>query len=201
MMSNLDASGASNRQVRQKQARDDWHRLCETIEQAQGDELAKTSRQRFAFIRTYQVYGSRYKGLVTKLKHAADSGDFGFFQERGVPSDVLDWRLAEQLLRDWNDIVTEKKRRLAEIYQLQYGEPLEEAVRTDEDAFQLSSAQPLHETDALLLLSGRGKPSGVDAELESLRGELAQLRLEFEGLSKYVRQEIASLSARVAEKK
>lgn len=200
-MNTPEASGASNRSSKQKQARDEWHRLCDAIEKAQGEELAKTCRQRFAFIRTYQVYGSRYDGLVTRLKRAVDSGDFEFFQERGVPSDVLDWRLAEQLLRDWNDIVTEKKRRLAEIYQLQYGEPLEEAVRTDEDAFQLSSAQPLHEMDALLLLSGRGRPSGVDAELEALRGELSQLRAEFDGLSNYVRQEIASLAARMAERK
>ncbi|MCA9264141.1 MAG: hypothetical protein KDA60_09855 [Planctomycetales bacterium] len=183
---------STTKSERQRAAREEWRRLCDALENAQGEELVRTCRNRYQLIKTYKLYGSKFDQIVSDLKKAADKGDFSFFRERGVPTSIMDWRFAQELLQVWKTKIQDKKRQVEQIYNLQYGEPLPAAMRTDEEAFKLDSVEPLHTMDALMQLSGMSQPDSDD-QIKALRDEVHRLRSDLVALSEFVKSELTSI--------
>jgi hypothetical protein len=178
---------------RQKQSRSEWRQLCETLESAQGDELIRNSLDKYQLIRTYRIYGNGFDRLASSLRRAATQGHYDFFRERGMPQNVLTTSFVEVLLEDWKRAIAAKKRRVAEIFRFKYGEDIAHWMVTPDDSARLGTAQPLHDADALLCLTGRSRP-GVDfQELQHLRSEVEQLHEQVTALRTMVEAQAEQL--------
>jgi hypothetical protein len=174
-------------------ARKEWVRLCGTLESAQGDELSKQCRDPYQFARTYQQYGARFDEIAHGVQQAVRRGDTTFFRERGVPSDMINDSFTKLLLADWLDCIKTKKQKVAEVFQLKFQQAVEHFIQAEVNTSKLNTARPLHESDALLQLSGRSQPIVNLQDISDLRTEMQQLRQQLEELTLYVKTELTSL--------
>lgn len=183
--------------VRQQQCRSEWRQLCETLEAAQGDELCRTCRDKYQFIKTYRVYGRDLERFVIALKKSATVGQYQFFCDRGVPRDVLTPTFVEWLLEDWKSVIDAKRRHVAEVYRFKFNENIDTCIVTGEDSARLSGAESMHTNDALHHLTGMAQPAISFRDVESLRAEIQDLRDKFDQLSGSLQAEMANLKQRL----
>jgi len=176
-----------------KSARQEWVRLCGTLEAAQGDELSKHCRDPYQFARTYQQYGAQFDEVARDVQRSVRHGDTTFFRERGVPSGIVNDSFTKSLLADWQDSIKTKKRKVAEVFQLKFQQAIDHFIQAEQNMSKLNAARPLHQTDALLQLSGRSQPIVNLQDISELRAELQQLRQQLEELTQYVKTELTSL--------
>jgi hypothetical protein len=186
-------SSADDRKVRQRQCRAEWRQLCETLESAQGDELCRTCRNKYQFVKTYRAYGRDFDRLTANLKKAAATGQGQFFWDRGVPRDLLTPSFVEVLLEDWKSTIQAKKRHVAEVFRFKYHENIDTCIVTGEDSAKLGGVESMHANDALHRLSGMAQPTISFRDVEHLRSDVQQLRTRLDQLSESVQREIAEL--------
>lgn len=183
--------------ARQQQCRAEWRQLCETLEAAQGDELCRTCRDKYQFIKTYRVYGRDFERFAVTLKKSAAVGQYQFFCDRGVPRDILTPIFVELLLDDWKSVIDAKKRHVAEVYRFKFNENIDTCIVTGEDSARLSGAESMHTNDALHHLTGMAQPAISFRDVESLRAEIQDLRDKFDQLSGSLQAEMANLKQRL----
>ena len=185
-----DTANKADLKEQQRQSREEWRHLCETLERAQGDELGRRCKDKFQFVKTYGTYARDFDSLAADLKGAAAQGQYSFFSERGVPRSVLTPAFVELLLNDWKATILAKKRHLAHIFHFRFREDIETCIVTFEDSANLGSAESVHQSDALLQLSGMSQPTVTSQDLDELRAEISDLRGRLEELRSFVHTEL-----------
>ncbi|MBN1854332.1 MAG: hypothetical protein JW829_16500 [Pirellulales bacterium] len=160
----------------QELSRLEWRHLCETLERAQGEELARQCHDKFAYVKTYQIYGEGMDLRIAEIKKAAAQGNYQFFLDRGVPAKVLTPAFAEVLLNDWKVSVRAKKDQVAEVFNLRFHEDIRHCIETYEEEQKLNSAVPLHQRDGFLQLTGMAQPGVSSHDIDQLRLEIAEIR-------------------------
>jgi hypothetical protein len=185
--------------ARQRACRAEWRQLCETLEAAQGDELCRTCRDKFAFVKTYRVYGRDFDRFAANLGKSAAVGQYQFFCDRGVPRDVLTPAFIKLLLDDWKSAIDAKKRHVAEVFRFKFNENIETSIVTGEESARLSDADCVHASDALHHLTGKAQPAISFRDVELLRTEVRDLSNRVDQLSQSFHAEIEELKRRVDE--
>lgn len=192
-------SSAEDIRTRQGACRAEWRQLCETLETAQGDELCRTCRDKYQFIKTYRVYGRDLERFVANLKKSAAVGQYQFFCDRGVPREVLTPTFVEVLLDDWKSAIDAKRRHVAEVFRFKFNENIESYIVTGEDSARLSGVESVHASDALHHLTGKAQPPISFRDVESLRSEVQDLKTKLDQLGESLHAEVAELKRRMDE--
>jgi len=152
-MSDASRADSSELTPAQQSYRAEWRNLCFTVERYQADELINECRDKYQFAKTYQNYGRDIDRTLHELLDQANRGDFSFFTERGVPLAVLTPRLVQRLLKDWKGAIASKKIRVAEAFEVRFGEDIDVFIATEHNAEPLQAAASLDPGDALSQLS------------------------------------------------
>ncbi len=133
--------------------RAEWRNLCFTVERYQADDLLSNCRDKYQFAKTYMNYGRGMDRKVADLEDCAKRGIYTFFTERGIPTDVMSPTLVQRLLGDWKGAIASKRTRVAEAFEIRFGEEIGVFIATAHNADRLTEAESLDEADALILLS------------------------------------------------
>jgi hypothetical protein len=177
----------------QRQARSEWRHLCETLENAQAQDLIRSCKDKCQFIQTFRTYGNGFGRLSSTLRELAKVGEYRFFCERGMPRGTMTPAFADLLLADWKSAIEGKKELVREMFRFRYHENLEPCTRSRHDMERIEVAQTLHQQDAVLALSTMVHPKVTFEEIDELRGEIAELRVQLEQLSVFAQNELAVL--------
>lgn len=162
----------------------EWKHLCYTLEQAQGDHLVATCRDKYQFAKTYLVYGRELDQVCVEVRQSAKQGNYQFFVDRGMSARYLTPALADEMLRAWRTAIASKRARLAEMFQRRFGEDIDEFIGTPHNASRLVMAVAFDRRDAIHSLADWTQDKLLAAEIVQLRADLDILRQEVERLSR-----------------
>jgi hypothetical protein len=113
-----------NRSTLEKSALEEWRRLCFVLEGLQATGLLNARPDKYTLARTYVAYQRGFEESVAGLEQAIDRGEFGFFTDRGVPSDIMSPGVARDLLRVWRGAIASKLERVAVAFSGRFGEDI-----------------------------------------------------------------------------
>lgn len=182
-----------------RQYQTEWRHLCETLENAQAEDLIRTCRDKCQFVKTFRIYGNGLDQLSSALRDSARHGQYGFFCERGLPRHIMTPALVDSLLDDWRSAIEGKKTLAREIFRLRYHEDVETCIQTCQDWDRLDTVARLHESDAILTLSAMAQPRITYQEIDELRREIAELRLRLDQCSALVQDELTTMRRLLSE--
>lgn len=161
----------------------EWKHLCFALEQAQGDHLVATCRDKYQYAKTYLVYGRELDHLCVEVRQSAKQGNYQFFVDRGISARHLTPILADEMLRAWRTAIASKRARVAEMFQRRFGEDIDEFIGTPHNASRLVMAVAFDRRDAVLALADWTQDKLVAAELVQLRADLDILKQEVDRLA------------------
>jgi len=132
--------------------RGEWRNLCFTIERFQADGLIAGCHDKYQIAKTYQNYGRDLEQRIADVQQSAQRGNYTFFTDRGIPANVLTPPLVRRMLNDWRGAIASKKTRVAEAFEVRYGEEIGVFLATAQNAPRLENAHTVDEDDAVMQL-------------------------------------------------
>ena len=183
----------------QRQCQTEWRNLCETLENAQAEDLVRSCKDRCQFVKTFRNYGNGFDYLSTELRKSARLGQFRFFCERGLPRQIMTPIFVDSLLQDWKSAIEGKKTRAREIFRLRFREDVESCIKTCGDLDRLEMVKSVHEADAVLQMSAMAQPKPTFQDIDELRGEIMELQVRLDKFSASVQDELATLRRLLSE--
>lgn len=150
----------------ERSAGQEWRRLCFVLEGLQATALLLGQWDKYTVARTYLAYERDHERTVSDVERAIAGGDFRFFTDRGVPSQIVTPAVARELLRDWRGAIASKLERIAEAFAVRFDEVLEEFIATPGNAARIEAAASQDDRNAVVLLerwSGGAVADAIDA--------------------------------------
>ena len=138
----------------QQAARREWQSLCFTLERLQVKELCESCVDKVQFAKTYQTYSERFEQMAAEVRRAVGDGDYSFFTQRGIASEMMTPTLADRLLKDWRNAIALKQSLAEKGFWCRFAEEIDVFLNQHRNALRVAMAESLHPTSAIFALGG-----------------------------------------------